>query len=95
MKFQRVLVVTNRPSIANSWADDFQTFIGWRQPRMLFVSDSDALKGKDGVFTRDQYIDYCLKNGSKDIPYIGFESLQNLKGSIFFGGKIDKLEWIY
>ena len=94
MKFQRVLVVTNRPSIANSWADDFQTFIGWRQPRMLFVSDSDALKGKDGVFTRDQYIDYCLKNGSKDIPYIGFESLQNLKGSIFFGGKIDKLEWI-
>lgn len=61
---------------------------------MVFVSDSDALKGKDGVFTRDQYIDYCLKNDSKDIPYICFESLQNLKGSIFFSGKIDKLEWI-
>ena len=94
MGFKHVLVVTNRPSIANSWAEDFQTFIGWRQPRMVFVSDSDALKGKDGVFTRDQYIDYCLKNDSKDIPYICFESLQNLKGSIFFGGKIDKLEWI-
>ena len=94
MGFKHVLVVTNRPSIANSWAEDFQTFIGWRQPRMVFVSDSDALKGKDGVFKRDQYIDYCLKNDSKDIPYICFESLQNLKGSIFFGGKIDKLEWI-
>lgn len=94
MGFKHVLVVTNRPSIANSWAEDFQTFIGWRQPRMVFVSDSDALKGKDGVFTRDKYIDYCLKNDSKDIPYICFESLQNLKGSIFFGGKIDKLEWI-
>lgn len=94
MGFKHVLVVTNRPSIANSWAEDFQKFIGWRQPRMLFVSDSDALKGKDGVFTRDKYIDYCLKNDSKDIPYICFESLQNLKGSIFFGGKIDKLEWI-
>lgn len=94
MGFKHVLVVTNRPSIANSWTEDFQTFIGWRQPRMVFVSDSDALKGKDGVFTRDKYIDYCLKNDSKDIPYICFESLQNLKGSIFFGGKIDKLEWI-
>lgn len=94
MGFKHVLVVTNRPSIANSWAEDFQKFIGWRQPRMVFVSDSDALKGKDGVFTRDKYIDYCLKNDSKDIPYICFESLQNLKGSIFFGGKIDKLEWI-
>lgn len=94
MGFKHVLVVTNRPSIANSWAEDFQTFIGWRQPRMLFVSDSDALKGKDGVFTREQYIDYCLKNDSKDIPYVCFESLQNLKGSAFLGGKFDKLEWI-
>lgn len=94
MGFKHVLVVTNRPSIANSWAEDFQKFIGWRQPRMLFVSDSDALKGKDGVFTREQYIDYCLKNDSKDIPYVCFESLQNLKGSAFLGGKFDKLEWI-
>ena len=94
MGFKHVLVVTNRPSIANSWAEDFRKFIGWRQPRMLFVSDSDALKGKDGVFTREQYIDYCLKNDSKDIPYVCFESLQNLKGSAFLGGKFDKLEWI-
>lgn len=94
MGFKHVLVVTNRPSIANSWAEDFQKFIGWRKPRMLFVSDSDALKGKEGVFTRDQYIDYCLKNDSKDVPYICFESLQNLKGSAFMGGKFDKLEWI-
>lgn len=26
----RVMVVTNRPSIANSWADDFYKFFGWR-----------------------------------------------------------------
>lgn len=94
MKFKHVLVVTNRPSIANSWAEDFQKFISWRKPRMLFVSDSDALKEKNGVFTRNKYIDYCLKNKSEDIPYICFESLQNLKGSAFLGGKFDKLEWI-
>ncbi len=94
LDFKHVLVVTNRPSIANSWAEDFQKFIGWREPRRLFVSDSDALKGKDGVFTRDQYLDYCLQQGGDDAPYVCFESLQNLKGSLYLGGKYDKLDWI-
>lgn len=93
MGFKHVLVVTNRPSIANSWAEDFQKFFGWRTPRMLFVSDSDSLKGKKGVFTREKYMDYCLRE-NEDVPFICFESLQNLKGSAFLGGKFDKLKWV-
>ena len=40
MDAKHVLVVTNRPAIANSWAEDFQKFIAWRAPHMLFVSDT-------------------------------------------------------
>lgn len=56
MGFKNTLVVTNRPSIANSWAEDFQKFIAWQTP-LDFVSDTDALKGKKGVMTRDEFLD--------------------------------------
>ncbi len=45
MQMQNVLVVTNRPSIANSWFDDFDKFIAW-QTNLKFVSETDALKDK-------------------------------------------------
>lgn len=93
MGFKHVLVVTNRPSIANSWAEDFTKFIGWRKPPMFFVSDSDALKGKEGVLTRKEYMDRCLRD-DEDYGFISFESLQNMKGSVYLGGKYDKLDWI-
>lgn len=98
MGFKHVLVVTNRPSIANSWAEDFQKFISWREPRMLFVSDTAALKNREGVYTRVDYTNYCAQKeeGGQDVPFICFESLQNLKGSLHLGvdGKYDKLEWL-
>ena len=40
MNFTKVLIVTNRPSISNSWADDFFRFIGWRG-EFSFVSDTN------------------------------------------------------
>ena len=88
MGFQRVLIVTNRPSIANSWAEDFNKFIGW-QHELCFVSDTDSLQGKPGVLTRDEYI-----KGRFDKGMVAFVSLQDLKGSIYFGGKHRKLGWM-
>ena len=49
---RRVLIVTNRPAIANSWFDDFQRFIG-HQTTYRFVSDSASLNGRP-TMTRDQ-----------------------------------------
>ena len=90
MGFTKVLIVTNRPSIANSWAEDFHKFIGWRK-EYAFISENDALKGKPGVLSRGEYLDYYME----EIPgMIVFESLQGLKGSVYFGGKFDKLEWL-
>ena len=88
MGFQKVLIVTNRPSIANSWAEDFNRFIGW-QHDLCFVSDTDALRGKSGVLTREEYIQCGFDKGM-----IAFVSLQDLKGSIYFGGQHRKLGWL-
>ena len=92
MGFQKVLIVTNRPSIANSWAEDFNKFIGWRG-ELCFVSDTDSLRGKPGVLSRDEYVGSLFAPG-KDCGMVAFESLQGLKGSIYFGGHFDKLKWI-
>ena len=94
MGFTKVLIVTNRPSIANSWADDFFKFIGW-WGEFAFVSDTDALRGRPGVLSRDDYVALMRRQGD-DAPQgmIAFESLQGLKGSVYFYGEYDKLRWM-
>lgn len=90
----KVLIVTNRPSIANSWADDFLKFVGWRGV-FSFVSDTDALKDKPGVLSREEFL-LTMRQPGRELPksLIAFESLQGLKGSLYFGGQYDKLRWI-
>lgn len=85
----KVLIVTNRPAIANSWFDDFEKFIAW-QTDFAFVSTSDSLKDRPAL-TREQYLDQ-IAHGKKNL--IAFISLQDLKGAISFGGKYDKLKWV-
>lgn len=93
MKARNVLIVTNRPSIANSWYDDFERFMAG-QTGYRFVSDNDSLRGRKGVMTREMFLN---SHPTKDKDFAGqicFESLQGLKGSVYFGGKFNKLEWI-
>jgi|LSQX01.1.fsa_nt_gb superfamily II DNA or RNA helicase len=85
-----VLIVTNRPAIANSWFDDFKKFIAWQEPDMKFISDTDALKGK--AMSRDEFHTFIDKN--IDAGQITFISLQDLKGAKAFGGNYEKLQWI-
>ncbi|GDX62670.1 hypothetical protein LBMAG34_2040 [Candidatus Saccharibacteria bacterium] len=81
---QKVLIVTNRPAIANSWFDDFENYI----EDFYFISETSSLAER-GTLTRAQYVDSDVEK-----PQITFLSLQDLKGSRFFGGKHDKLKWI-
>lgn len=85
-----VLIVTNRPAIANSWFDDFQKFIAW-QTDYLFVSTADTLKDRP-VLTRNAFLDALNEN--EKARQIAFISLQDLKGAISFGGPYDKLKWV-
>ena len=86
-----VLIVTNRPAIANSWFDDFQKFIAW-QTDYAFVSTSDTLK-EQKTMNRSEFIDQLLNENGKQ-RMIAFISLQDLKGAISFGGPYDKLKWV-
>ncbi len=53
------------------------------------MSEVEALKGKAGVLTRKDY-----DRLNKDLKLIEFVSLQDMKGSIYFGGQYDKLKEI-
>lgn len=92
MKAHKVLIVTNRPAIANSWYDDFQKFIAWQEPEMRFVSDSPELLGK--AINRDDFVEELNYNDNRDLACICFISLQDLKGARVFGGIYDKHRWI-
>lgn len=84
LKANKVLIVTNRPAIANSWFDDFEMFVDG----FAFISETSSLKNR-ATLTREQHI------ANRPIkPLITFFSLQDLKGSKYFGGPYDKLSWI-
>jgi len=81
----KVLIVTNRPAIANSWFDDYEMFVDG----YAFISETSSLNNRPAI-TRKQY------NDIKSIkpPQFTFLSLQDLKGSKYFGGNFEKLEWV-
>lgn len=88
-KLGKVLIVTNRPAIANSWYEDYCKFLGI-QSGYAFVSEVSALQDKTYVMTREAYIN-SLDNENGTDKCIEFVSLQDMKGSQYFGGNYDKL----
>ncbi|MBK6699291.1 MAG: DEAD/DEAH box helicase family protein [Saprospiraceae bacterium] len=79
-----MIIVTNRPAIANSWFDDFETFVDG----YAFISETSSLNNRAAI-TREQHI------SNKPIkPQFTFLSLQDLKGSKYFGGNFEKLRWV-
>ena len=88
---QTVLIVTNRPAIANSWYSDYMKFLG-TESGYLFVSEVDALKEKPNVLSRQDYINALTVNSNDTFKCIEFVSLQDMKGSKYFSTHgIDKL----
>jgi superfamily II DNA or RNA helicase len=84
LKANKVLIVTNRPAIANSWFDDYKMFVDG----YAFISETSSLKNR-ATLTREQHLDTIPIK-----PLITFLSLQDLKGSKYFGGNFDKLRWV-
>ncbi|UOR10260.1 Eco57I restriction-modification methylase domain-containing protein [Halobacillus amylolyticus] len=88
----KVLIITNRPAIANSWFDDFHKFIAWQEPQLKFVSETESLNGK--AMSRKQYLEFIDTTSYENPSQITFISLQDLKGAKFAGGNYEKLEWV-
>lgn len=91
-KATNVLIVTNRPAIANSWYDDYTKFISWQEPDLRFVSETDALKNK--AMSHEEFWDELLNGENDKLSLIAFVSLQDLKGAEWAGGEYQKLEWV-
>jgi len=89
---RKVLIVTNRPAIATSWFDDFARFIG-HQTTFKFVSESPSLAERLPM-SRKQWRHYAREHVDQDLRIVEFVSLQDLKGSQYFGGSYPKLKHI-
>lgn len=95
-KAKKVLIVTNRPAVANSWYDDYKQYIG-RDSGYFFVSHISEISKNELVIDYKQYADDCKKREEDNLPpmnLIYFVSLQDIKGSCYFGGSIMKLKEI-
>lgn len=88
---QKVLIVTNRPAIANSWYDDYVKFVGV-EGGYRFISGVDTLAGKPYCLSREEYLHAIRNDPEGPKGFIEFVSLQDLKGSIRFGGVYQKLD---
>ena len=91
MDAHKVLIVTNRPAIANSWYDDYQLFLGL-DSGYRFVSGSSSLRERPLTLSHEAFEEIYSKDSS--LKFIEFMSLQDLKGSIYFGGKFNKLKYV-
>lgn len=89
---RKVLIVTNRPAIAHSWFDDFARFIR-HQTTFRFVSESPSLAAR-APMTREQWRSYSINHRDEDPRFVEFLSLQDLKGSQYFGGSYEKLKHV-
>lgn len=84
-----VLIITNRPAIANSWYDDYKKFVSDYYP--YFVSTADSLKERPTISWQEFT---GRTNPTADDKVVVFLSMQDLKGGKVFGGNFDKLEWV-
>lgn len=88
LKAENILIVTNRPAIANSWYDDYEKFLGV-ESGYFFVSETESLKNRKGVLSKADYSRLITDNPKGRIEFL---SLQKMKLSTSFGGKHDGLQ---
>ncbi len=89
---KKILILTNRPSIADSWYNDFKKFTGQNGGNYKFViSKKNSLIPNATVYSRAESVNLFEVENPAEIFFI---SLQDLKGSKYFGGDTDKLDWL-
>ncbi|WP_172135448.1 DEAD/DEAH box helicase family protein [Adlercreutzia sp. ZJ473] len=93
MDAKTVLIVTNRPAIANSWYEDYVRFLG-EQSGYCFISEATSLAKKPHVMTQQEFMAMRRNDRNSCNKFIAFVSLQDLKGSLYFGGDYDKYKWL-
>ncbi len=87
MQAKKILIITNRPAIQDSWFTDYVKyiqgysdyyFISAKPIEIRFEHNNNEETQKS--MSRQQYVDYLVSN-NKSNPYIFFISLQDIKGN--------------
>jgi len=86
---KRILIITNRPTISDSWFTDFKKFIAPTTDYIFASSDSIVAKNKE-ILRREDIFQQKLQSR----PLIFFISLQDLKGQGEYDWK-GKNKWIF
>lgn len=91
MNYQKVLVVTHRPAVVDSWSEDFKLIF---DDDRVFLTKSN-IKESDKNMTEDPSIDAKNDRDLQNLvtsgrPFVYFASMQDLRGSKLAGGKFDK-----
>ncbi|SMH68808.1 Type III restriction-modification system, restriction subunit [Latilactobacillus curvatus] len=79
-RYQKVLIMTHRPVVADSWFEDF------RKIKMTEAGYTFGSKDKG------ESIDFLINSQR---PFVYFASIQNLRGSSEVGGKYDKNQDVF
>lgn len=96
MNFQKVIVVTHRPVVVDSWSSEFDLLF---KDKRTFVTKSN-IKAGDRFTAEDASIDAendrNLRNlAQRGEPFVYFASMQDLRGSTLAGGKFNKNKAVF
>lgn len=80
MKFKKSIIITHRPVVNSGWYEDFQK---------VFYKEKNYIYGSK---TNGYSIEKLIESGNN---FVYFASIQDLRGSIYVGGKFDKNEVIF
>ena len=83
LKYKKTIIITHRPVVKDGWREDFYKIFGKNDG--YFFSAKDPCKGIS-------QLDDCLK---RNVAFVHFASIQDLRGSSVVGGNFNKNDVIF
>ena len=83
LKYRKTIIITHRPVVKEGWREDFGKIFDSKDGYYFSAKDAG-----DGI----SQLEDCLR---RDVPFIHFASIQDLRGSVVVGGNFDKNDAIF
>lgn len=83
LKYKKTIIITHRPVVKEGWHEDFNKIFDMADGYYFSSKDTDG----STAILKD-----CIR---RDVPFIHFASIQDLRGSSLVGGNFDKNDLIF
>lgn len=83
LKYRKTIIITHRPVVKEGWKEDFGKIFGSKDGYYFSAKETG-----NGI----SQLEDCL---IRDVPFIHFASIQDLRGSAMVGGNFDKNDAIF